>query len=178
MRDGSIFPAWLPQSGHWDGRCHHPCRLQRSRPSRRHAAWLCRHWRHVGGVGDGVSDRPHRHRPRPARYGLSFHPASGHDKKTLAHEIARILERVVGQCASIDEATRQHYAKLYARPGAMHSTFEQSAAFYQDAIDNKVYAAKGKVLAIGDPLARPWRTTCASLPRTSLGRLFQIPDIG
>jgi len=55
--------------------------------------------------------------------------------------------------ASIDEATREHYAKLYARPGNMHCAFEQFAAFTQDAIDNKVFAAKGKlampVLAIG-----------------------------
>jgi pimeloyl-ACP methyl ester carboxylesterase len=54
---------------------------------------------------------------------------------------------------SIDEATRQHYAKLYARPGAMHSAFNQFAAFQQDAIDNKAFAAEGKltmpVLAIG-----------------------------
>jgi pimeloyl-ACP methyl ester carboxylesterase len=54
---------------------------------------------------------------------------------------------------AIDEATRQHYAGLYARPGAMHSAFEQFAAFSQDAIDNKAFAAKGKlkmpVLAIG-----------------------------
>src|SRR5215472_10416254 len=54
---------------------------------------------------------------------------------------------------SIDEATRSHYAALYARPGAMHSAFNQFAAFQQDAIDNKVFAAKGKlampVLAIG-----------------------------
>src|SRR6185312_8807336 len=54
---------------------------------------------------------------------------------------------------SIDEATRRHYAKLYALPGAMHSAFEQFAAFHQDAIDNKALAAKGKltmkVLAIG-----------------------------
>jgi len=54
---------------------------------------------------------------------------------------------------SIDEATRQHYAELYARPGAMHSAFSQFAAFTQDAIDNRVFAAKGKltmpVLAIG-----------------------------
>jgi pimeloyl-ACP methyl ester carboxylesterase len=54
---------------------------------------------------------------------------------------------------SIDEATRAHYAALYARPGAMHSAFEQFAAFGQDAIDNKAFAAKGKlampVLAIG-----------------------------
>jgi len=30
---------------------------------------------------------------------------------------------------SIDEATRQHYARLYARPGNMHYAFEQFAAF-------------------------------------------------
>jgi pimeloyl-ACP methyl ester carboxylesterase len=55
--------------------------------------------------------------------------------------------------ASIDEATREHYAKLYARPGNMHCAFEQFAAFTQDAIDNKAFAAQGKlampVLAIG-----------------------------
>ena len=55
--------------------------------------------------------------------------------------------------ASIDEETRRHYAALYARPGAMHSAFEQFAAFAQDAIDNKAFVAKGKlampVLAIG-----------------------------
>src|SRR4249920_549895 len=54
---------------------------------------------------------------------------------------------------AIDEETRRHYAKLYALPGAMHSAFQQFAAFHQDAIDNKVLAAKGKltmkVLAIG-----------------------------
>jgi pimeloyl-ACP methyl ester carboxylesterase len=54
---------------------------------------------------------------------------------------------------SIDDATRRHYAQLYARPGAMHSAFAQFAAFTQDAIDNKALAAKGKlpmpVLAIG-----------------------------
>jgi pimeloyl-ACP methyl ester carboxylesterase len=54
---------------------------------------------------------------------------------------------------SIDETTRQHYAELYARPGTMHCAFSQFAAFAQDAVDNKVFAAKGKlpmpVLAIG-----------------------------
>ena len=52
-----------------------------------------------------------------------------------------------------DEASRRHYAKLYARPGAMHSGFEQFKAFDQDAIDNKAFVAKGMlpmpVLAIG-----------------------------
>jgi len=54
---------------------------------------------------------------------------------------------------SIDEATRRHYAELYALPGAMHCAFNHFAAFTQDAIDNKAFLAKGKltmpVLAIG-----------------------------
>jgi pimeloyl-ACP methyl ester carboxylesterase len=53
----------------------------------------------------------------------------------------------------IDEATRRHYARLYARPGAMHCAFEQFAAFKQDAEDNQVFAAQGKlvmpILALG-----------------------------
>ncbi|CAN5423474.1 alpha/beta hydrolase [soil metagenome] len=53
-----------------------------------------------------------------------------------------------------DEASREHYAKLYARPGAMHAGFEQFHAFDQDAIDNKGFIATyGKltmpVLALG-----------------------------
>jgi len=51
------------------------------------------------------------------------------------------------------EISRQHYARLYARPGAMHAGFAQFAAFDQDAIDNGVFVAKGKltmpVLAVG-----------------------------
>jgi len=54
---------------------------------------------------------------------------------------------------NFDEASRRHYAKFYALPGAMHSGFAQFAAFDQDAIDNKVYLAKGllpmPVLAVG-----------------------------
>ena len=54
----------------------------------------------------------------------------------------------------IDEATRNHYAALYARPHAMHDAFEQFAAFNQDATDNKAMLAKGgklpmPVLALG-----------------------------
>jgi pimeloyl-ACP methyl ester carboxylesterase len=55
--------------------------------------------------------------------------------------------------ARFREAAREHYAKLYALPGAMHSGFAQFAAFDQDAIDNKAFVAKGKlampVLAVG-----------------------------
>ena len=52
------------------------------------------------------------------------------------------------------EASRQHYAALYARPGAMHSGFEQFHAFDQDAVDNKAFMkANGPltmpVLALG-----------------------------
>lgn len=54
---------------------------------------------------------------------------------------------------NFDEASRVHYAKLYARPHAMHDGFEQFHAFDQDAIDNKAFLAKGPltmpVLAIG-----------------------------
>jgi pimeloyl-ACP methyl ester carboxylesterase len=52
-----------------------------------------------------------------------------------------------------DEASRDHYAKLYAAAGAMHAGFEQFKAFDQDAADNKAFVAKGMltmpVLAIG-----------------------------
>ncbi len=52
------------------------------------------------------------------------------------------------------EAARNHYAKLYAQPGAMHAAFEQFGAFSQDAKDNQaLLAAGGKltmpILAIG-----------------------------
>jgi pimeloyl-ACP methyl ester carboxylesterase len=54
---------------------------------------------------------------------------------------------------AIDEATRRHYARLYARPGNMHAAFNQFAAFSQDVKDNTAFLAKGKlampVLALG-----------------------------
>jgi pimeloyl-ACP methyl ester carboxylesterase len=54
---------------------------------------------------------------------------------------------------SFGEASREHYAELYAQPGAMHAGFSQFAAFDQDAIDNTAFVARGKltmpVLAVG-----------------------------
>jgi pimeloyl-ACP methyl ester carboxylesterase len=55
---------------------------------------------------------------------------------------------------AIDEATRRHYAKIYARRGAMHAAFEQFATFNtKDVADNKAFQAKGKltmpILALG-----------------------------
>lgn len=65
----------------------------------------------------------------------------------------RFWNELSAKPAAIDEATRRHYAEFYARPGAMHSAFNQFAAFTQDAADNKVFAAKGKlgmpILALG-----------------------------
>jgi pimeloyl-ACP methyl ester carboxylesterase len=46
---------------------------------------------------------------------------------------------------AIKEATRRHYARLYARPGAMHCAFNQFAAFTQDAADNKALVANDKL---------------------------------
>ena len=55
--------------------------------------------------------------------------------------------------AHFPEASRRHYAALYARPGRMHAGFMQFAAFDQDAIDNRASLARGRlqmpVLAIG-----------------------------
>jgi pimeloyl-ACP methyl ester carboxylesterase/quercetin dioxygenase-like cupin family protein len=52
-----------------------------------------------------------------------------------------------------DEASRSHYAELYAKPGHMHAGFAQFAAFDQDVIDNRAAVARGRllmpVLAIG-----------------------------
>jgi len=65
----------------------------------------------------------------------------------------RFYNELSANPAAIDEATRDHYARLYARPGNVHCAFEQFAAFAQDAADNTVFARGPKlampILAIG-----------------------------
>ncbi|MGY4534424.1 pimeloyl-ACP methyl ester carboxylesterase [Pseudomonas sp. TE3786] len=64
----------------------------------------------------------------------------------------RFWNEFAGDPKKVDEATRQHYAKLYARPGAMHAAFEQFHAIRQDDIDNKASNTSRlpmPVLAIG-----------------------------
>jgi len=66
----------------------------------------------------------------------------------------RFYDELSADPKKIGEATRQHYAALYARPHAMHDAFEQFGAFNQDAVDNKAMLAKGgkltmPVLALG-----------------------------
>jgi pimeloyl-ACP methyl ester carboxylesterase len=60
----------------------------------------------------------------------------------------RFYDELSANPKKISEATRQHYAALYARPHAMHDAFEQFGAFNQDAIDNKALLAKVGRLAM------------------------------
>jgi pimeloyl-ACP methyl ester carboxylesterase len=80
------------------------------------------------------------------------------------------------------ETARRHYAKLYARPGAMHAGFAQFAAFDQDAVDNKTFVAAGKldvpVLALGGE--KSFGTTMAAVMRFAANDVEEgvIPDAG
>jgi pimeloyl-ACP methyl ester carboxylesterase len=91
----------------------------------------------------------------PKTWHFNFH---GPDEERLVAGRERIfLDRFYNELsanpAGIDEATRVHYAELYARPHAMHDALEQFVNFPQDGIDNQAFLAKGKltmpVLAIG-----------------------------
>jgi len=46
---------------------------------------------------------------------------------------------------AIYESKRQHYAALYAQPGAMRAGFAQFLTFGQDAADNRTFLARGKL---------------------------------
>jgi pimeloyl-ACP methyl ester carboxylesterase len=80
------------------------------------------------------------------------------------------------------EADRQHYAKLYASPGAMHSGFAQFAAFEQDAKDNQAFLAQGKltmpILAVGGE--KSFGPTMAVVMRATATNVTGsvIPDAG
>ena len=84
--------------------------------------------------------------------------------------------------ARFSEAAREHYAKLYALPGAMHSGFMQFAAFDQDAIDNRELMVRGKlampVLAVGGE--RSFGKTMADIMRYAASDVREgvIPDSG
>ena len=67
------------------------------------------------------------------------------------------------------EASRRHYARLYARPGAMRAGFLQFAAFDQDAVDNRAFLAAGRLkmplLAVGGD--RSFGATMAAVMRAA-----------
>ena len=98
----------------------------------------------------------------------------------------RFYDELSADPKKIDEATRRHYAALYARPHAMHDAFEQFGAFNQDAVDNGAMLAQdGKltmpVLALGaekSSSARRKRTTCGSSRRTSPWASCRPPATG
>lgn len=78
--------------------------------------------------------------------------------------------------AKFDEASRTHYAALYAQPGAMRAGFSQFAAFDQDALDNRALLARGKlampVLAIGG--AASFGPVMATVMRAAATNVTQV----
>lgn len=78
--------------------------------------------------------------------------------------------------AKFDEASRVHYAALYALPGAMHAGFSQFAAFDQDVIDDRALLARGKltmpVLAIGGE--KSFGPTMATVARAAAANVTQV----
>ncbi|HEY2068510.1 MAG TPA: alpha/beta hydrolase [Rhizomicrobium sp.] len=91
----------------------------------------------------------------PKTWHFNFH---GPDEERLVAGRERIfLDRFWNELGAhpekIEEATRAHYAALYAMPHAMHDSFEQFVAFPQDGVDNRAFLAKGKltmpILAVG-----------------------------
>jgi pimeloyl-ACP methyl ester carboxylesterase len=85
--------------------------------------------------------------------------------------------------ANFTEAARQHYAALYAMPGAMHSGFAQFAAFDQDAADNRDFIAHGgrlkmPVLAVGGQ--KSFGPMMATVMRAAADDVTegQVPDSG
>lgn len=84
--------------------------------------------------------------------------------------------------ARFSEASREHYARLYARPGAMRAGFAQFAAFDQDAIDNRAFLAQGRltmpVLAVGGE--KSFGTAMAEVIRAGATNVTGavVPDAG
>jgi pimeloyl-ACP methyl ester carboxylesterase len=93
----------------------------------------------------------------------------------------RFWNEFAGDPKKVDDATRTYYARLYARPGAMHSAFAQFLSIPKDAEDNqKVVASKltMPVLAIGG--ARSFGANEAVVMRNAATDVTEvvIPDAG
>ena len=93
----------------------------------------------------------------------------------------RFWNEFAGDPKKVDEATRSYYAKLYARPGAMHSAFAQFLSFPKDAeVNQKVVANKlpMPVLAIGG--AKSFGANEAVVMRNAATNVTEvvIPDAG
>lgn len=94
----------------------------------------------------------------------------------------RFWNEFAGTPAKVDEATRQYYAKLYARPGAMRSAFAQFRSIPKDAEDNQKAVSAGKlgmpVLAVGG--AKSFGANEAMVMRHAATNVTElvIPDAG
>jgi pimeloyl-ACP methyl ester carboxylesterase len=114
-----------------------------------------RHWVMAESGLPGIGDWD-RMKCAPGAWHFNFY---GVDEERLVAGRERIyLDRFWNEKAAtparIDEATRRHYAALYARPHAMHDAFNQFKTFPRDAADNQRFLAQyGKldlpILAIG-----------------------------
>ena len=94
----------------------------------------------------------------------------------------RFWNEFAGDPKKVDEATRVHYARLYARPGAMHSAFAQFRSIPKDAEDNQKAVAASKlvmpVLAVGG--AKSFGANEALVMRAAATNVTElvIPDAG
>jgi pimeloyl-ACP methyl ester carboxylesterase len=106
----------------------------------------------------------------------------GPDMERLVAYLNRFRNEFSATPSRFSETARRHYARLYARPGAMHAGFAQFAAFDQDAADNKAFLAAGKldvpVLALGGE--RSFGATMATLMRFAASEVEEgvVPDSG
>lgn len=119
-----------------------------------------------------------------ALWHFSFH---GPDAERLVAGRERIyLDRFWNEFsadpAKFDEETRQHYARIYALPGAIHAGMEQFKAFDQDAEDNKALLGNGKlpmpVLAVGGE--KSFGATMAVVMRSAADNVAEavVPNSG
>ena len=93
----------------------------------------------------------------------------------------RFWNEFAGDPAKIDAEAREHYARLYARPGAMHSAFAQFRYIRQDVEDNKISMTTKlsmPVLAIGGE--KSFGATEAVVMRNAASDVTEvvIPDAG
>ena len=93
----------------------------------------------------------------------------------------RFWNEFAGDPKKVDEATRSYYAKLYARPGAMHSAFAQFLSFPKDAERNQgaiAHKLTMPVLAIGG--AKSFGANEAVVMRNAADHVTEvvIPDAG
>lgn len=93
----------------------------------------------------------------------------------------RFWNDFAGDPSKIDEATRAHYAALYAQPGAMRSAFAQFRSIRQDAEDNKASMATKltmPVLAVGGE--KSFGATEAAVMRNAAVKVTElvIPNSG